>query len=116
MSKHTPGPWVISEDDSFDSVPFIPIETDLPTGPSFKFICEVKGNGVESDELGINDEDRANARLIAAAPEMLDALKECLKCELARRADLKTGAPASQYSDARIARVQAAIAKATGAE
>lgn len=50
-------------------------------------------------------------RLIA---ELLAAARECLEAEEARRKDLKDGAPASRYSDERIARVKAAIAKAEG--
>lgn len=59
---------------------------------------------------------KADARLIAAAPELLAALTECLEAETRRRVDLKDGAPASQYTDARIARIRAAIKRATGGE
>jgi hypothetical protein len=64
------------------------------------------------------DSPRANAERIVQACGSHDALlaaaRECLEAEERRRADLKPGAPASQYSDARIARIRAAIAKAEG--
>jgi hypothetical protein len=56
----------------------------------------------------------ANARLIAAAPTMLEALKECRDAEMKRRADLKDNAPPPTYTEARLARVNAAIALAEG--
>lgn len=58
--------------------------------------------------------DDANAHLISAAPDLYEALEECLNAEMARRKKLKDGAPASEYSDARIARIRAALAKARG--
>ena len=65
MSKHTPGPWLI---DSRCSTHVVAL-----TRP----ICSAGGyanNSVPSDDLA--SENNANARLIAAAPEMLDMLTE----------------------------------------
>lgn len=58
-------------------------------------------------------EATANGRLIAAAPALYEALKECLDSELRRRKKLKPGAPATTYSEARIARVRAALEQAS---
>lgn len=58
MSKHTPGPWF------FES-----------SGEAYEiFICDENGDVVDSvaGEV-VNEED---ARLIAAAPELLEALQE----------------------------------------
>lgn len=52
MSKHTPGPWEIL--------------STLEICSGNKDICELKG---------WMNEDQANARLIAAAPDLLEALK-----------------------------------------
>lgn len=68
---HTPGPWVACDDDSMDGCDFIPIETEQPTGPLCRIICEVRP---EDTDDGLTDVDSANARLIAAAPELLEAL------------------------------------------
>ena len=56
MSKHTPGPWM--KDDDGDRV------VDL----AYFIVAEV--DGVDEAEV------EANARLIAAAPDMLEALRE----------------------------------------
>lgn len=53
------------------------------------------------------DNSEANARLIAAAPELLEALRQCEA--------LMASHPAFNISDARIA-ARAAIAKAEGRE
>ena len=52
--KHTAGPWIVNDTTVMDA-----------TGIS---VCDVDG------ELSF-DADKANAQLIAAAPEMLEALK-----------------------------------------
>ena len=65
MSGHTKGPWLIDE-----------VEADLVEIRSGSQTGRVE---IASVQLGyyapIGDEQRANARLIAAAPEMLGALK-----------------------------------------
>lgn len=70
-TKHTPGPWNVNPD----------------------FVCDVQADGVKIstawsvDEIGCvlkvpnipmptPEEQEANARLIAAAPEMLETLKD----------------------------------------
>jgi hypothetical protein len=107
-TQHTPGPWAVLDDDGYVGVPFIPIQTDKPAGAPWTLICEVRGNGNDNDpDLGLNDEDRANARLIAAAPDLLTALKLALP--------ILEGANAKCTGEtAFIRRVRAAIAKAEG--
>ena len=91
MSKHTPGPWV----------PY--------AGTSGVFIVSNQAMGYETvaHALALDDGARpakvveANARLIAAAPELLEA------CEMALRLRLDDD---SEVADA----VRAAIAKAKG--
>jgi hypothetical protein len=70
-AKHTPGPWVYEV-----------IMGDDPNGDEWPEEIEVTGaTGVHihSHDLGYNDDvdDQilANARLIAAAPDLLDALQ-----------------------------------------
>lgn len=78
QAMHTPGPWAVQEDDEFDGCKFIPVETDAPTGPNCRGICEV--HPCYTDRGGaISKTDRANARLIAAAPDLLEAANEAFE-------------------------------------
>ncbi|MBB6424982.1 hypothetical protein [Sphingopyxis sp. JAI128] len=101
-NEATPGPWTVCDDDEFDGCPFIPIETDKPVGPELQLICEVRGS---SPDLLITDNDRANARLIAAAPDYHAAALKLIKAADEGDADLSM----EGYDDLR-----AAITKATG--
>ena len=101
-TQHTPGPW---RAETNRSPLTITRELDhLPAAQGghrqFRDIAEVyvedKGDGAP--------EDYANARLIAAAPELLEALKELMVA-----ADRVSAEPVTWLGKAR-----AAIAKATG--
>jgi len=61
MSKHTPGPWVVY-DDSND-------------GKTNRIEIAARGKTVARIYHSVPAEDLPNARLIAAAPDLLDALK-----------------------------------------
>ena len=65
-SKYTPGPWVVND---------LYADTEI-RGPqnSGAMICVMSPWGIAADEPS---PQRANARLIAAAPELLEALREC---------------------------------------
>lgn len=66
MSKHTPGPWHVS--------PFgAGFEIESATGVSVGQAHQTRPVRTADD----HDERRANARLMAAAPELLEALKAC---------------------------------------
>lgn len=82
MSKHTPGPWRAT------------LKTVTAPETEDRLALEVRIHG------GNVDDNRANARLIAAAPELLEALVELL-------AEVE-GCGASEK------KARAAIAKATG--
>ena len=69
MSNHTPGPWTV-EGASGESGEAEVIESD-------NRIIAWTADSLGSDSFGIlEDEDRANARLIAAAPDLLAALRK----------------------------------------
>lgn len=96
MSKHTPGPW---------------FETVVPTSAGSAInihsadhrIAIIYVDGIRKgidDELPRSIENRANARLIAAAPELLEALQDLCSFDLLTQ---------EKWDKAR-----AAIAKATG--
>ena len=72
-SKFTPGPWVISDE----------LRTSINTAPtedgSYKHIAMV--NWCKYREYSIEGEEHdANAHLIAAAPEMYEAVETALEC------------------------------------
>lgn len=63
--KHTPGPWKVSR--RFD------IYQDLGIAVGGTYIGTTRGNTAMPDSIAAVDE--ANARLIATAPELLEACK-----------------------------------------
>lgn len=71
-SKHTPGPWHLS------NLSHRYVRYRLSTDATGYNICDMDVFG------GPPDEKEANARLIAAAPELLEALEQI--CNLERRA------------------------------
>lgn len=64
MDKHTPGPWHVSAG-AVDN-PRLIVENDLGLS-----VCALSLRGVQGDTKKME----ANAHLIAAAPELLEALK-----------------------------------------
>ena len=114
MSAHTPGPWQIEprccEDDDVE-VSIISDYKRLPNGRS-------QANWIaECDLQQDNDTNWANARLIAAAPELLEAIElaESILAKISRG----TIARAHEMSavacrQAPLALIRAAIAKAKG--
>jgi hypothetical protein len=101
MTKHTPGPWHIrtNRHPQTDGLPWGWVDAAAP-GVSQRLIPGVAVQWVRGDV------SEANARLIAAAPELLEALR-CL-----RRWMGPTGL--DEEIDAAMRAADAAIAKATG--
>ena len=64
--KHTPGPWEVRNSGNVQ-------------GRNAR--CEIvkEGQALLATMAGLGEIDYANARLIAAAPDMLEACKECLE-------------------------------------
>lgn len=107
MTKHTPGPWTVEEYGDADS-PSLVIHKDGVTR-----VCFLATPGSHGDQAKIE----ADAHLIAAAPDMLAALRAASGYLLNAKIDLETGAPkrtALGTIDGGIKVVAAAIAKATG--
>lgn len=85
MSKHTPGPWIVRAiDGSIGSI-------DAADG--IQMVAQAMEIG-HQDRMNGSPERIANARLIAAAPELLAALKETANilwayhpCAESRKAD-----------------------------
>lgn len=69
MDKHTPGPWTAERDDSNERY-----DIGVPADVGIRLVAEVSFGYDEPAE----SEQHANAALIAAAPDMLAALRTCL--------------------------------------
>lgn len=92
--KHTPGPWKLEVGDHSHRYSLVTDEDDRTI--HYKY-----GSGTAYDA----EKDEANARLIAASPEILGALTEIVA---------SFGKPIPHSESAPIQRARAAIAKATG--
>ena len=99
MSKHTQGPWAAIF--GHDFITIVAADNKPPV------VCRIK-NEVTPQEL--TGEDRANARLIAAAPDLLEALEKVM--EWIKNWDPEFSFDPDWVFDAE--KACAAIAKATG--
>jgi hypothetical protein len=70
MPEHTPGPWTIDLDYDRDGHHGINSEARM-----WKAVAECSANTLGAAKVS-QDEAEANAHLIAAAPELLEALEE----------------------------------------
>lgn len=115
MSAHTPGPWILATVRT--SVGSCHKIGPFPNGDRAKTFACVYADG---HRIGIDDanpasaELRANARLVAAAPELLEACQAMIEWD-AREQDYAVDFNA-RMELCRIAfdKARAAIAKATG--
>lgn len=69
--KHTPGPWVVTVDGGSAII------KEVNGTGSAGYRCTICQISERSEYL--TDRDKANAHLIAAAPEMLEALEDLVK-------------------------------------
>ena len=114
--SHTPGPWRI--DYQQDEAPYIVAEQGKAwNNPT---ICHLYQDITPDDSVTIGplleafDNATANARLIAAAPDLLAACQALMRAETMQTEGKRDGATMGQISLA-IDAARAAIAKATGA-
>lgn len=71
MTKHTPGPWEVQVRQHV----FVHANPEHHRGP----LAEMRGNlNYPATDMRVDDAKDANARLIAAAPELLEALNGCI--------------------------------------
>ena len=94
-AKHTPGPWFVT------GIRTLYVEARIGGG----LVQEIAACGPTHQDGGYGDQQRANARLISAAPEMLEALNLCRQHMYEH---------ASNTPDDAFEKLCAAIAKATG--
>lgn len=98
-TSHTPGPWTFSRWDEHGYTRFyIAQQEGAPYTPDYSDVASMVSETVSGERVAVQE---ANARLIAAAPELLEALRAVVSV-----ADRKT----DEFDLA-----HAAIAKATGA-
>ncbi len=91
MSKHTPGPWTFRQ-----------------AGANWRVYAS-DGRSFDAGDALYHPENEANARLIAAAPELLRALEDLV--------DEQNGPPLIRYEKswaAAMGKARSAIAKAEG--
>ena len=104
MNIHTPGPWAFSQSSQYGDTRFYVAQADgAPYTPHYSDVATLIAETVNDERRSIQE---ANARLIAAAPELLEALK---RIEFAFSPLAKDCTLANLIDEAR-----AAIAKATG--
>ena len=103
MSKHTSGPWSVphmARDEVQCDCAYVLAE------PYMGSICTISiSDGKTIGEFGNDcpplDEAKANARLIAAAPDLLDALQEMVQWQMDSMSGKKTkGYPGTQAMSA----------------
>lgn len=109
MSKHTPGPWIVWNDGHGNLSVRSANERDTSDATYLEIATEVGGLR-KGQNFKDRSEEQANARLIAASPDLLEALQ---MVEDAYRDHLsETGEHSIPYSP--LAKIRSAIAKATG--
>lgn len=81
--KHTPGPWRVERDRIIpvDETRIISVVADLGAGVMVRSL-----DAADFNILGLDAECEANKRLIAAAPELLEALKLVMSYPAVRNA------------------------------
>lgn len=104
MSKHTPAPWTVSELDARGEV------------SKYNIFIEPNVAVIERKVAGHDQNDMADAHLIAAAPAMLQALEEMLEVHGVRwehvRGDSSIPASWVELSDKARAAIKAAKGEA----
>lgn len=110
MSEHTPGPWKVvmpDEDDKFDTEIVVGMKSFLDNPGRYRSIDRwLSETCVGPGEKGY-EEHLANARLIAAAPDLLEALVMVRDADEDSKRDLLSRIPSAAR-----AKIDAAIAKA----
>lgn len=113
--KHTPGPWeMISGTDEHGCNSIVEILS--PYEPDAQFQVALT-NGPWDMDGNASEECIANARLIAAAPDMLAIIKEILHAEIIYTGAIEESIAACGLDSVAPlkAKIEAAIAKAEGA-
>src|SRR3954471_9167155 len=108
-TKHTPGPWILTENGSNN---YITVESAGHTVIHQDDLGSIPDEAYRKDAIGF--EMLANAQLIAAAPDLLEALKSFRHVDgcFCEASFAGPGCHPSHWSECKAA--QAAISKAEG--
>jgi hypothetical protein len=101
-AEHTPGPWVVYDDSN--------------NGKTNRIEIAALGKTVARIYHSVPEEDLPNARLIAAAPDLLEAAKLALQSAESWIHDQLDGTSSLESALAELEPVRAAIAQATGGQ
>ena len=104
--KHTPGPWLRDDRSGLDC------DVRAASGRKVALCWGLASNNATNYRADYRAECDANAHLIAAAPELLDALRAFLRAPSVGSAG--PGAVTIAVQDFNLRAARAAIAKATG--
>jgi hypothetical protein len=107
MSKHTPGPWKAQLREFPEGQWFLEGQWEVVS------MCEPERLIAEAAPHIDSDSEEANARLIAAAPDLLEALISATRC-LAWHVD--EHGRSHEMDEVAMERARAAIAKAKGGD
>ena len=114
MVNHTPAPWAFSKNTFWNDVRFYIAQADsAPYTPHYSDVATLIAETASGEQEAIQE---ANARLIAAAPELLEEAENnlaILKALLTKFEGMVSGQVCG-HIHARIAATEATIAKATG--
>ena len=72
MNTHTPGPWSVENCRNEDGSKFLSINGQGPLG---SWLAEIQAGNIDGKPADTGPLHLANARLIAAAPDLLEALR-----------------------------------------
>lgn len=119
-NQHTPGPWVAERDWESWHTPS-PEELDHYMKRPITAIRSLTANKDVASSHDLFEFDPADARLIAAAPDLLEALRECADALTIIFSAAKHGEPylatdLTEVFDETLSRAYAAYEKATGAK
>jgi hypothetical protein len=101
-AEYTPGPWVVYDDSN--------------NGKTNRIEIAARGKTVARIYHSVPEEDLPNARLIAAAPDLLEAAKLALQSAESWIHDQLDGTSSLESALAELEPVRAAIAKATSGQ
>ena len=115
-AQHTPGPWRVAEPTGFiyAANPYIGHDMLVAQVRGWGHLTGTGGGGCAFDEDKAIAIQEANARLIAAAPDLLAALKEAENALADYIPTIEKTGASLNYGHKVLARCRAAIAKAEG--
>lgn len=113
-TKHTPGPWAYARHEQFGRTTFYVAQADgAGFTPHYSDVASVVSETCAGEMLGIQE---ANARLIAAAPDLLEALIELTEEYINEIESEWSGTGSYKAMMSKADKARAAIAKATGGQ